>query len=46
MDASWIEKGKFNKNREGFYGWTGMGGMAILAVEFSRKGYKIRKVFG
>ena len=25
-DASWIETEKFNKNREGFYGWFGMGG--------------------
>ena len=26
MDASWIETEKFNKNREGFYGWFGFGG--------------------
>ena len=26
MDASWIETEKFNKNREGFYGWVGVGG--------------------
>ena len=25
-DATWVESEKFNKNREGFYGWFGMGG--------------------
>ena len=25
-DATWIKTEKFNKDREGFYGWMGMGG--------------------
>ena len=28
-DANWIESEKFNKNREGFYGWFGLGGSIV-----------------
>ena len=28
-DATWIESEKFNKNREGFYGWFGLGGSIV-----------------
>ena len=28
-DPTWIESEKFNKNREGYYGWFGIGGSIL-----------------
>ena len=46
LNHLWTPESKISKPKEAFTDIMDMQGMAIPVVEFSREGYKIRKVFG